>query len=112
MTDDLRRMDRRVRCQVTVLVALLTLCLVQQAKAQCACAHAPTCKAYRDSPFIFSGTVTAGAVASPSSGPQARLAVGDVLRGVGPAVLDVSIGGECDASFSVGQEYLVYTSKY
>ena len=39
---------------------------------------------------------------------MATLAVGEVLRGVVPAVVDVPTGGDCQVPFHVGEEYLVY----
>ena len=56
-------------------------------------------------PVVGSDTTTV----EPGEG-RATLAVGTVYRGIVPATLELTAGGQCEASFEVGREYLVYAT--
>jgi len=98
-----------------VLVAVLS---VSPAGAQCTCADTATCRGFHESDFVFTARVSAirylEPVVIPGEPPLAAtegvatLVVGEVFRGVVPTTVDVPMGGDCEVSFQVGEEYLVY----
>jgi hypothetical protein len=100
-------------------VALAVLA-ASPADAQCGCEVEPTCRGFLGSDFVFSARAIAVRVPAPIAAPdpaafefsegQATLAVGTVYRGIVPATIDLTAGGQCEASFEAGKEYLVYAT--
>jgi len=107
--------QRAVNAVLAVLVIALS---AMPALAQCGCADAATCGGFSESDFVFTAKVSAirylDPVVIPGEPPLeptegvATLAVAEVFRGVVPPVVDVPMGGDCEVSFSVGEQYLVY----
>ena len=103
-----------------VWLAFLIVFAASPAKAQCGCEIEPTCRGFLGADFVFTATATAVRVPAPVAGPgpadfwssegQATLAVGTVYRGIVPRTVELTAGGECEASFEVGREYLVYAT--
>lgn len=88
--------------------------------AQCGCEVEPTCRGFLGADFVFTAKATAVRLPAPIAEPdpagfdssegQATLTVGTVYRGIVPATLELTAGGQCEASFEVGREYLVYAT--
>ena len=107
--------QRAVNAVFAVLVVALS---ASPARAQCGCVDTATCGGFRESDFVFTAKVSAirylEPVVVPGEPPldtaegMATLAVGEVFRGVVPAVVDVPTGGDCQIPLHVGEEYLVY----
>ena len=106
------------RALTVVFAALVVALHASPARAQCGCVETATCGGFHESDFVFTARVTAirylEPVVVPGEPPLeptegvATLAVAEVFRGVVPPVVDVPMGGECEVSFSVGEQYLVY----
>ena len=101
------------------LVVLMVLA-ASPVNAQCGCEVEPTCRGFLGADFVFAAKATAIrlpapiAVADPagfeSAEGQATLAVSTVYRGIVPATVELTAGGQCEAAFVVGSEYLVYAT--
>jgi hypothetical protein len=101
------------------LVALIVLA-ASPANAQCGCEVEPTCRGFLGADFVFTAKATAVRLPAPINVPdpagsdyaegQATLAVGTVYRGIVPGTVELTAGGQCEASFDVGREYLVYAT--
>jgi hypothetical protein len=101
------------------LVVLMVLA-APPVNAQCGCEVEPACRGFRGADFVFTAKATAVRLPAPIAEPdpagidspegQATLAVGTVYRGIVPPTLDLTAGGQCEASFEVGREYLVYAT--
>jgi len=100
-------------------VALIVL-TASSAYAQCGCEVEPTCRGFLGSDFVFTAKATAVRPPAPVIPPdattsepyegRATLAVARVYRGIVPAALELTAGGQCEASFEVGKEYLVFAT--
>jgi hypothetical protein len=103
-----------------VLVVVLMVLAASPVNAQCGCEVEPTCRGFLGADFVFTAKATAVRLPAPVAVPgatefepdegRAALAVGTVYRGIVPAALELTAGGECEASFEVGREYLVYAT--
>jgi hypothetical protein len=90
------------------------------ASAQCGCEVEPTCRGFLGVDFVFTAKATAVRLPAPlavpdpagfeSSEGQVTLAVGTVYRGIVPGTVELTAGGQCEASFEAGREYLVYAT--
>jgi hypothetical protein len=88
--------------------------------AQCGCEVEPTCRGFLAADFVFTAKATAVRLPAPIVGSdqpgleasegQATLAVGAVYRGIVPDTVELTAGGQCEASFEAGREYLVYAT--
>jgi len=104
----------------SALFVALAVLAASPADAQCGCEVEPTCRGFLGSDFVFTARATAVRVPAPIAAPdpaafespegQATLSVGTVYRGIVPATLDLTAGGQCEASFEVGKDYLVYAT--
>jgi hypothetical protein len=102
------------------LVFALAIAWPAVAAAQCGCPETATCRGFLGSDFVFTAKVSAVRAPEPidvsngpvydGSGPTATLTVGTVYRGIVPATVQFTGGGDCDPQFQVGQEYLVYAT--
>ena len=88
--------------------------------AQCGCEVEPTCRGFLGADFVFTAKATAVRLPAPIAVPdpagselsegEATLAVGTVYRGIVPDTVELTAGGQCEASFEVGRDYLVYAT--
>jgi hypothetical protein len=105
--------------RVAWLIAVIVLA-ASPANAQCGCEIEPTCRGFLGADFVFTAKATAVRLPAPIAGPdparlessegQATLAVGTVYRGIVPRTVELTAGGQCEASFEAGREYLVYAT--
>ena len=101
------------------LVVVLVLA-ASPANAQCGCEVEPTCRGFLGADFVFTARATAVRLPAPvaeldpagveSAEGEATLAVSTVYRGIVPGTVRLTAGGQCEASFEAGREYLVYAT--
>ena len=106
------------RSTLPAFVVILTVWSAPPADAQCGCPDIATCRGFLGSDFVFTATVSGIRAGVPLVDPDGNpldlnerlvtLAVGDVFRGIVPATVNITVIGECDPSFEMGKEYLVY----
>ena len=105
----------------SAFLAALIVLAASPVNAQCGCEVEPACRGFLGADFVFTARATAVRVPAPLAAPdatsfdpyeegQATLAVGTVYRGIVPGTVEVTAGGQCEASFEVGGEYLVYAT--